>query len=445
MLLSRLPPIHAKPQNRFLIFWNLVFSGGLQASTYILALVTVPYLTHVLGPVGFGALAFSTSLNAYAWLVVDWGFSAGGTRDVAGHMGNDEKVRSVFWSVMSAKILLAAGAAAVLTGFTLLTKSPGASITLLPVLIALMGAFLSVDWFVQGYEKMGWYATTTISGRLATTALTLLLIHKPSDVWLAAALQALGSVVGSIGGLLVAKRLLPLGRPKISLRAGFQKIGENRHYFLVGSNALLYVSAAPLVLNMTSGTEAVGYFAGADKIMRVAFSIMAPAGTVMFPRTVSLMRDNPRGAAHGAGRSFLIQMPVAIALGLIMFFGAKLLTAGLMGHRMASAAPILQWLSVTPIISVFTRVLTTQMLYPLGRARETARAVYITTPLYLTALIGLSLVIGPLGAAIAFTVTEGVQAMLFLHVLWSKDRQHLLHALGGLNPLPPRLPDSLNP
>jgi O-antigen/teichoic acid export membrane protein len=407
----------------------------LQASTYVLGFLTVPYLTRTLGPLDYGALAFSISLNAYGWMIVDWGFSTGGTREIASNRGNDERLRTVFWSVMSAKGVLAIATALALSLFVFANRSPGPNITLLPLLINLLGGMLSVDWFVQGFEKMGWYAATTIGGRSATFLLMFLLVHRPQDVWIAAILQAFGGIVGSVAGLTMVRRLLPLGRPTLSARVALAKIAENRHYFLIGGNALLYTSAAPLALNLVAGTAAVGFYATADKIMRVALTLMNPAATVMYPRTVNLMRTDRRAAARSAGQSFLLQTPIVLGLCFVMYFGADLLTRKLMGAGMAPAASILRWLALTPLVSLFSRVLTSQMLYPLGRAREAARAIYATTPVYLVALFGLGWTRGPVGAAMAFTLTEALQAFLFLAIMWWRERTYLLDARTGLNPL----------
>lgn len=419
--------------DRFLVLRNLVFSGAHQASTYVLGLLTIPYLIRALGPAGYGGLAFSLVLNAYGWLIVDWGFSNGGTREVAANRDDPEKLRTIFWSVMSAKSVLAVGTAVALSIFALATPSPGPEVTLAPLLLNLVGGVLSVDWFVRGFEKMGWYAATTIAGRAATLLLLFLLVHRPEDLWIAAILNAVGGIVGSLAGLTVVRRLAPLGRPRLNVRTALAKVAENRHYFLINSNALIYSSAAPIVLNLMAGTVAVGFYAAGDKLMRVAASTMAPVGSVMYPRTVSLLQTDRRAAARSAGRSLLLQAPIAVSMTLVLFFGADLLTRKIMGPQMMPAADIVRWLSLMPIIFATSRVLTSQMLYPLGFARETSQVIYATSPLYVIALIVFGKFLGAQGGAIAFVLTEGLQMFLFLILAWRKERTYLLDACNWSN------------
>lgn len=432
MTSSSLGPNANRRQQRSILLWNFAFGACLQLSTYVLGFLTVPYLTRVLEPDGYGALAFTIGLNIYAWIAIDWGFSTGATRDVASNLHDPGALRMIFWQVMSAKIILSVVVGAGLIAFLLLTPSPGPGITIIPALINIGGILLSVDWFVQGHEKIGWYAATTIGGRTTTVILMFLLVRGHDDVWIAAILQALSGLLGSLAGLVVAQRLVPLGRPQISLSGGWDKIRENRHYFLIGSNALIYVSAVPVILNACAGTAAVGFFAAADKVMRVGFSVMTPAATVMFPRTVRMLAEDKAAAAHAAGRSLLIQLVISSVLAAMMFFGADILSRDLMGAKMAPAAVVIQWLSPALVISAFNRVLSSQVLMPLGWAKETATALNQTIPVYIVLLAGLSYALGPSGAAIAFVVVELLTVVLYIRLVWRIDRGYLFGVLVGV-------------
>src|SRR5215469_18412330 len=48
-----------------------------QASNYILPFVTIPYLSRVLGPLGYGSLGLALALTGYCVLLTDWGFALG--------------------------------------------------------------------------------------------------------------------------------------------------------------------------------------------------------------------------------------------------------------------------------------------------------------------------------------------------------------------------------
>ena len=87
---------------------NTAMLAILQLSTYVLALVAVPYETRVLGPEVYGILGVATAVMVYFQLVIDFGFLLSATEDVASHRDDKEHLRRLLTSVTVSKIGLAA-------------------------------------------------------------------------------------------------------------------------------------------------------------------------------------------------------------------------------------------------------------------------------------------------------------------------------------------------
>jgi PST family polysaccharide transporter len=175
--------------NTFRFLGNVAWMTVFQASGYVLALLNLPYLTRTLGVANYGTLAFVIGANAYLWLIIDWGFSLGATKDVAQAHGEPGAIREIFWRTMTAKLLLAAVALAGLGILVTLQKVPSPLYLLLPGLLNICGAVLSVDWLMQGMGRMGLFSLYSIAGRTLVVILTFALVHGPQDTWIACALQ----------------------------------------------------------------------------------------------------------------------------------------------------------------------------------------------------------------------------------------------------------------
>ncbi len=88
------------------VLHNLFALYGLYCSTYVLALVTVPYLSRVLGPFQWGLLAAVQSFGGYLLITVEFGFNFSGTREVARLRHDRAALRDTFAGVFGAKIAL---------------------------------------------------------------------------------------------------------------------------------------------------------------------------------------------------------------------------------------------------------------------------------------------------------------------------------------------------
>ena len=88
------------------ILENMLSLTGLQFASYILPLITLPYLTWVLGPELFGLTQYAISLITYFQFFTDYGFNLSATRELAIVKEDADKVSRIFNSVMFIKIIL---------------------------------------------------------------------------------------------------------------------------------------------------------------------------------------------------------------------------------------------------------------------------------------------------------------------------------------------------
>lgn len=78
-----------------------------QGANFLLPLLTLPYLSRVLGPSHFGAMSLALAVMSYFTLLTDYGFNWSATKQIAENRHDPQAVRRIFWEVMSAKALLA--------------------------------------------------------------------------------------------------------------------------------------------------------------------------------------------------------------------------------------------------------------------------------------------------------------------------------------------------
>src|ERR1700712_4354368 len=86
---------------------NAISLYAVQGCTYLLPLLTFPYLGRVLKPEGWGAVLFAQAIGTFIAVLVEYGFDFSGTRETARYADDKNRLRELVAGVLGAKVLLA--------------------------------------------------------------------------------------------------------------------------------------------------------------------------------------------------------------------------------------------------------------------------------------------------------------------------------------------------
>ena len=103
--INKLKEVSHQEENKQLLS-NFLSLTTLQAFTYILPLITLPYLVRVLGTEKFGLVMFAQAFIIFFNIFVDYGFNLSATREVSVNRDNKNKLTEIYSSVISIKLLL---------------------------------------------------------------------------------------------------------------------------------------------------------------------------------------------------------------------------------------------------------------------------------------------------------------------------------------------------
>lgn len=349
---------------------NIAALGALQAANYLIPLVTLPYLTRVLGAEGFGKFAFVLAVMAYFVLLTDYGFSWSATRQIAAHRDDRSLVSSVFSATWSAQWVLA-----LISGLILV-----ASVTTIPLLrqdagLYLAGFTLVVGnvffplWLLQGLERMREVAIIQVVGRLVALPPLFLFVKSTEDAIWAVTLTGAGPIIAGMLSLywISRKRLIEWRRPTLAQMLSALRGGGA--LFLSKIFISIYTILTPLALGAISGTTAVGYFSLADRIQRAAQSLLLPISQALFPRMSHLYKHDPISAHHLLKRSTLIIIALSGTVSLLIWTTADWIIFMVGGVEFAAAAAVLRWLAFMPLIIGLSNVFGVQIMLPNGLNR----------------------------------------------------------------------------
>lgn len=78
---------------------NFLWNAGYQVFILLVPLITIPYISRVLGPTGVGINSFTNSIVQYFILFGSLGITTYGNREIAYQRDSKEKLSQTFWEI----------------------------------------------------------------------------------------------------------------------------------------------------------------------------------------------------------------------------------------------------------------------------------------------------------------------------------------------------------
>jgi O-antigen/teichoic acid export membrane protein len=401
-----------------ILFKNFSSLSLLQVSQYIIPLITFPYLVRVLGPDGYGLVAFATAFVGYFAVITDYGFNLSATRKISINRADSIKVSGIFSSVLAVKLLLFIVSIVliipIILGFTRFNNN--AEIYFISF-ISVLGTTLFPVWFFQGMERMGYISLISIIVKILWVISVFVFVHSYNDILILVGLNSLSSLITGLIGLITVKYYFDVKFviPTIS-EIKIQFI-DGWHYFLSQASVSLYTISNVFILGLFASDTVVGYFSAADKIRQAVQNLSTTAGRTVFPHLSSEFKRSKVAAINFLKKYVIVVGSITVITCFLLFVFSNQIVLIVLGSAYHESVILLKIISFLPIVIFFSNVAGVQTMLNMGYKREFANIIliagffnivfsFIIVPVYLS-----------IGTAIMVLLTEilvTVQMMLFL-------------------------------
>lgn len=402
---------------------NIASLFSVQVANYLLPLLTVPYVSRVIGPERMGLLNFSLSYNHYFVLLVSFGFDLSVVRLVAANRTDHAFVNRIFNEILVAKVLLLGLAGGIFAALALYDPSFRA---LLPLHLATcsycIGVVLYPQWLFQGMEDLGRVASLSLLAKIILTLGVFLLVRRADDYIYQNVVMSAAHVVVSGMALSMAVRRYRLRYERVNWRAIGQRFRDSTTLFLAAVNNTLYSSSHVFMLGLFSTAYAVGVFAAASRLEAIlrAFVVLA-LNQALFPMVAAAFGENRDKGLATVRRLAPALLGVTTLIGVCLFATAPATVTLLYGDRFVEAVPVLRILAVLPLLLALNSLLGMHTMLNL----RMDRAYFLITLGGSVIGLGLNYLLihrlGYTGAAIAWVTTEACVMLAMLAWLYAQN------------------------
>ena len=392
-----------------------------QASSYVVPLLTLPYLVRVLGVDDYGSVAFAQGLVAYFAVVVGWGFEWSAVRRVSLISMHSAESGAYVANVFAARLMLYFSC--LVMGAPLLFAAPQiyANKELIAILcIWLLAVATTPQWLFQGMESMSRLAAVQLCFDTVLIALVWLFVRAAGDEIKYVLIFSLVALARSICGVIVAARTFGVVPARPSLRGMWQVLREGAHLFVSRSSISLFAAGNAFIAGMLGGTTAAAYYFAGEKVIKAASALLGPLSQALYPRMVRL-RSESEGQLFDLGRRVMILMAGASFLvTLVIMLGAPLISDALFGATYRPSIAVLRILAPWVFINGITNVWGVQIMMPLHLDRSLSVIFIVSGLANIVLALALVPVWGEVGMAVSVLISCLIVTAAMPVILWRK-------------------------
>lgn len=324
---------------------NIGFLGISQAANYLLPLVTIPYITRIVGPQNYGLLELAATTMLYFSAVVIYGFSFTATRKIAAFSTNAKRVARVFSTVLYTRLLLFALVTVVflLVLFTVPKFQQHQRLFLFAFPIVL-GWALYPEFLFQGLQKLSVVALANLGVKVLAALLIFLLLHQAQHFYLVVVINAVAQIAIALATLTYAFKIYPslqLHRPNFRIVKIYLKSGW--YLFLSHFFTRVYTFGAILFLGFLLSEQELGFYAAAAKLIIVGQSFLfLPLGGALFPHFANLYKNSPKTYRQQHAKVVKLMLLGTALASVLLWFLAEFLVKLFFGEEYLPVVPYLQ-------------------------------------------------------------------------------------------------------
>ena len=383
---------------------NTAMLAVLQLSTYLLALIVVPYQTRVLGPEVYGVLGVATAIMVYFQLVIDFGFMLSATEEVASHRDDKAYLRRVMTCVTVSKLVLAAVSGAVLLVLCRLVGAwEGKSGLFTLFFLSTVCTSLMPDYMYRGLEKMTAITIRTVAIRTFFTVCIFVFLRGPEDLFIVPVLNIIGNGVAMLFAYVDLARRFEIRFAPVALSEILGNMKRSSVFFLSRIATTAYTSLNTIILDLiTAGGGATGYYTAADKLITTGRNVLSPISDSLYPymarhRDFKMVR-----------KVLLITMPPITVFCVACFIWAEPLCRLFLGPEYGPAGTVLRAMLPVGIVTLPNYVLGFPTLGAMGLSKYANYSVIFGSVLHICNLLILYLTgnMNMLSLAILVSVAE---------------------------------------
>lgn len=385
---------------------NFLYNISYQLLVIMLPLITVPYVSGILGAEGVGEYAFTYANMQYFIIFGMIGINLYGNRQVAYVREDKEDLKNNFFSIYILQLITVTISLVIYCIFVSVFNADS-SYKYLYILqgINIVAALFDISWLFMGLEDFKKTVVRNTIVKLASLASIFIFVKTINDVFVYTLIIGLSALIGNLTFWFYVPNEIELKNIKISNIK--QHLKSSMSLFIPQIAIQIYVLLDRTLLGVLTNNVQVGYYDNSQKIVKLVLTIATSLGTVMMPRIANTFSSGDMDKVKDyVSKSFYFINGLAFPLMFGLMAVANELSPWFFTDQFKGIEILIVISSVIILAISWSNVLGIQLLVPLNRTKEFT--ISVTTGAVINLLLNLILIkkLGAIGACISTIIAE---------------------------------------
>lgn len=264
----------------------------LQFFNTIIPLVTIPYITRVLGVKGYGIFSTVVNICAYFQVIIEYGFNLTATREVA-LLNSDKKLNKVFSLVFFSRIILFLLCIVFIVVIMLFNKNNNVYLLCLIIFgVGLLAYCFQTNWLFQGKQEMKYISISNIISRIITTVAIFIYVKGIEDIYIYCILYVLSPFLSNFIGLIICLRKYHIRLVKITIKDCIDMLRRGAYIFFSNLSGKIFGSIGITFLAIFREDYEVGLYSALYKIPFLILLLWNPISQIIYPNASERITKN---------------------------------------------------------------------------------------------------------------------------------------------------------
>jgi len=399
---------------------NIAYNIALTLSSYLIGIITFPYISRVLGVANIGIVSFVDSTINYFVLFSTLGAAVIGTREISKYKNDKVKLNAVFSSlIIIYSIYTLIVVVVYFLAVTFIDKlNIHQELFFIGIAKLIFSVFL-IEWLYKGLENFKYITTRTLIIKICYVISLFIFVNSREDYKIYFLLTTITVVVNASINILYSKKLVKFSFAEISLKPYFKQS------FYLGSYSLLtsmYTTFNIMYLGFVSDKVQVGYYWAALTLYSALLGFFSAFTSAMMPRMSAL---------HFSGNKEIFNklihksINILFALSLPIMIGAIMLAPQIIrilsGPGFEGAIIPMQIIMPLVLIIGIAQVLAIQVLIPMQKDNLILFASFIGAITGIILNVILVKKLEATGTAIVLLCSELAVTVFYIYAIWKNN------------------------